>query len=235
MKFIKLEEITTNSKIIKCGKLTNDIIFMKYDVNINDIIEISDCEFVALIDKGQVYDVEDKKGKYIIKDKISKFEIKEEWKDLHIRKTEEDNLCVIFLNKNEIKDNKYLLELPVKNIKFIENNSKEKYVYLEGYYDFKIENHKMFFSKIIGIRKHFTKQELIEKIRKYVLKSIEKGINEILLEYNLNIKELPENSKKLELRLKENEYDKKLLEYGVKLTYFDISNLKIVDKKIKFF
>lgn len=230
MKFAKIEEMLPNSKIIKCNKLTNDIIFMKYDINIDDIIEINNNEFGALIYKGEVCDTKEENGIYLVKNEVSKIE--EEWQDLHIRKTEEDDLCIVFLNRDEIKGNKFLLEIETKNLNLI---TKEKYVYLEGYYDFKIEHPKMFFSKIIGIRKHFTKQELIEKIRKYVLKSIEKGINDILQEYNLDIKDLPENSKKLELKLKENEYDKKLLEYGVKLINFDISNLEIVDKKIKFF
>ncbi len=230
MKFAKIEEILSNSKIIRCNKLTNDMIFMKYDINTDDIIDIGNNEFVALIYKGEVCDTKEENGIYLVKNEISKIE--EEWKDLHIRKTEEDDLCVVFLNRDEIKRNKFLLEIETKNLNLI---NKEKYVYLEGYYDFKIENPKMFFSKIIGIRKHFTKQELIEKIRKYVLKSIEKGINDILQEYNLDIKDLPKNSKKLELKLKENEYDKKLLEYGVKLINFDINNLEIVDKKMKFF
>lgn len=232
MKLTRIEQLLSNSKIVKCNKLTNDMIFMKYDVNIDDIVEISNDEFVALIYKGEVYDTKEEIGIYSIKDEVSELETKEDWKDLHIRKTEEDNLCVIFLNKNEIAGNKYLLEIETKDLNL---KNKEKYVYLEGHYDFKIENPKMFFSKIIGIRKYFTKQELIEKIRKYVLKSIEKGINEVLEEYNLDIKDLPENSKKLELKIKENEYDVKLLEYGVKLTYFDIDNIKISDKKMKFF
>lgn len=235
MKFIKVDCVLNNSNVVRCNKLTNDIIFMKYDVTSEDIVEINNDEFVVLVNKGEVYDTKEEYGFYLIKDDELRPKIKEEWEDLHIRKTEEDSLCVIFLNKKIIKDNKYLLQIPIKNLEFNESRSKEKYVYLEGHYNFKIENHKKFFSKIIGIRKYFTKQELIEKIRKYVLKSIEKGINDILQEYNLDIKELPENFKKLELKLKENEYDTKLLEYGVKLTYFDISSLEVTDKKIKFF
>ena len=234
IKIITYDKKLEDNKIIKCKKLTNDIIFMKYDVKVGDIIDVNGEEFVVLINKGEVYDVKDKCGKYIIIEEKTDSNIKEQWKDLHIRKTENDEICIIYLNRNIIKHNKYSINDPIKYINFNKEGS-EIYIKLEGYYDFKIENPKMFLSKIIGIRKHFTKQELIEKIRKYILKSIEKGINEISEEYKLNIEDLPEKSKKLEIKLKQNEYDEKLLEYGVKLTYFDINKFEITNKKNKFF
>lgn len=230
-----LEE-QTKSKIVKCNNLNNDMIFIKYDIKLEDIIEINGNQCAVLIEKGIVYDVQDKEGKYIVinEEMVSNENIKEEWKDLHIRKTENDELCVIFLNNNIISHNRYFINNPIKYMDFTNKNS-EIFIKIEGYYDFKIENPKEFFSKVIGLRSHFSKQELIEKVRKYILKSIEEGINEISQEYKLNIDDLPENSKKLEIKLKQNEYDKKLLEYGVKLTYFDISKLEIVNKKFKIF
>ena len=89
---------------------------------------------------------------------------------------------------------------------------------------------------MIGLRSIYTKQELVERIRKYVLNSIEEGINEISREYKLDVNYLPENSKKLEVKLKQNKYDEKLSEYGVKITYFDITKLEVTKrKKFKFF
>lgn len=229
-------EEQTKSKIVKCNNLNDDMIFIKYDIELEDIIEINDNQCAVLIEKGIVYDVQDKKGKYIVinEEMVSNENIKEEWKDLKIRETEKDSLCVVFLNENIIQHNKYIINDPIKYIDFT-NESSEIFIKLEGYYDFKIEKPKEFLSKVIGLRKHFTKQELIEKVRKYVLKSIEEGINEISQEYKLDINTLPDNSKKLEIKLKQNKYDEKLLEYGVKLTYFDISKLEVVNKKFKIF
>ena len=225
---------THKKKIIKCDILSNDMIFMKYNVENENIIEVNDNEYAILIYKGELLDAKFEKGIYLIEEKEIDEEKNSEWKDLHIRKTENDELCVIFLNNNIIKHNKYSISDPIKYVDYTQESS-EILIKLEGYYDFKIEKPIEFLSKIIGLRKRFPRQELIEKIRKYVLKSIEEGINEISHEYKLSINELPENSKKLEIKLKQNKYDEKILEYGVKLTYFDIEKFEIVNKKIKFF
>lgn len=227
-------EGTENRKIIKCDILSNDMIFMKYDVSIGNVVEVSDNEYVILIYKGEIFDIKKQKGKYIIESKIADNELSDDWKELHIRKTENDELCVIFLNNNVITNNKYFINDPIKYVDF-SNEASDVLIKLEGNYDFRIENPKEFLGKIIGLRKRFPKQELVEKIRKYVLKSIEEGINEISQEYKLNVNDLPENSKQLEIKLKQNKYDDKLLEYGVKLTYFDINKLEIIKKKFKFF
>lgn len=237
IKLVSLLENKVDKKIIKCNNLSNDMIFMKYDVNIGDIIKVIDNQCIVLIEKGIVYDANDKIGQYIIMNEIidSNEDIKEKWKDLKIRKSDNDGLCIVFLNKNTIEHNKYNISDPIKYIDWNDGSSKEIYIKIEGYYNFKIEKPKEFLSKVIGLRNHFSKQELIEKIRKYILKSIEEGINEIAREYKLSIDTLPENSKKLEIKLKQNEYDKKLLEYGVKLTYFDIEKLEVINKKFKIF
>lgn len=237
IKLIKIPEIPEGEKIIKCDNLSNDMIFMKYDVHIGDIVNVINNQCIVLIEKGIVYDVKDKDGQYVVMNEIidSNEDIKEKWKDLKIRKSDKEGLCIIFLNKNIIKHNKYNISDPIKYIDWKDGSSKEIYIKIEGYYDFIIEKPKEFFSKVIGLRNHFSKQELIEKIRKYILKSIEEGINEIAEEYKLSIDTLPENSKKLEIKLKQNEYDKKLLEYGVKLTYFDIDKLDVTNKKFKIF
>ena len=236
IKLVNIKNVNEEN-LIKCNKLSNDMLFMKYDVCIGDVIEVCEDEFIVLINKGEVYDVKNACGYYKIMNEIidSDMDIKEEWKDLHIRKTENDDMCIVFLNERVIENNKYLISNPIKYIDFSNNDPIEIFISLEGKYDFKIENPKMFLSKVIGLRHHYSKQELIEKIRMYVLKSIEKGINEISEEYKLSIDDLPENSKKLEIKLKQNEYDAKLLEYGVKLTYFDINRLEVKDKKLKIF
>jgi membrane protease subunit (stomatin/prohibitin family) len=226
-----------NVKVIKCNDLNNDIIFMKYDVVLGDVIELDDNQYVVLIEKGTVYDAKENSGLYIVMNEIidSDEDVKEEWKDLKIRKTDNDGLCVVFLNKNLIEHNKYIINDPIKYIDWKDGNSREVYIKVEGFYDFKIEDPKKLLSQVIGLRAHFSKQELIEKIRKFIINSIEKGINEVSEEYKLDIDNLVSESKKLGIEINQNEYDEKLLEYGVKITYFDISNFEISKKKNKIF
>ena len=109
-KLINFNEETED--ILKCDKLCNDIIFMKYDVSINNIIEITENEFIILIYKGQVYDFKEEVGKYIVKE--TDLEIENEWENLFIRDAENNDLCVIFLNKNIIKNNKLLINKTIE-------------------------------------------------------------------------------------------------------------------------
>lgn len=234
-KLIKLEA-NKNTNILECKDLSNDIIFRKYNVSEGDIIKINSNQFVCMSEKGKVLDIKEESGNYVIQDaQIIDEEFDKTWKNLIIRKSEDEKLCVIYLNKNVIKHNKYFINDPIKYKNWENNEETEIFINLEGYYDFEIVNPRMLLSKIIGLRNYFTKQELIEKVRKYIINSIEEGINEISEEYKLNIDTLAENSEKLEIKLKQNEYDIKLLEYGIKLTYFDIKKFRIAKKKFKFF
>lgn len=236
-KFATLPEEYVSEKILKCDSLSNDMIFMKYDVNIDDVIVVKENEYAVLIEKGMVYDVKSEPGRFIILNEIidSDIDIKDNWKDLKIRKSDDNTLCVVFLNKNLIKHNKYYINDPIKYKSWNEKDYYEMYIKLEGSYDFFIQDPKKMLSKVIGLRNHYSKQELIERIRKYVISSIEKGINELSEEYKLDIETLTQKSKELEIKLKQNEYDNKLLEYGVKITYFDIESFELAKKKFKIF
>ena len=144
IRLIDFDETSNEEKVIKCGKLNNDIIFMKYDISLKDIIEVSENEFVILIDKGQVYDYKEN-GKYIVSE--SDTEIEERFKNLYIRDAENKNLCVIFLNKNIIKTSKLLIE----NFNIKEDKS---FMNIEVVYDFKIEDFKKFLYKTRNNRKN---------------------------------------------------------------------------------
>lgn len=226
---IKIE----NENIISYDELKNDVIFVKYKVNENDIIKVQDNQAVILFEKGKILDIKEDFGKYIIKN-IEK-EINEQWKEITVRNSENEELCLIFFTLSPLTNNKYIFNKPIKYIDWENNKHSKKYIKLDGRYDFKIESPQNFLSKVIGIRNHFTKQELIEKVRVYILNSIERGINEICNEYKLDIDSLVENSKKLEINLQNNKYDDKLLEYGIKLTYFDIENVQTIKRKFNFF
>ncbi len=229
----KYDNKIENEKIILSDELKNDVIFVKYKVNENDVIKIQDNQAVILFEKGKILDIKDNIGKYIIKN-TNKI-INEKWQKLTIRNSENEELCVIFLTLSPLTNNKYIFNKPIKYIDWENNKRTKKYIKLDGRYDFKIENPQIFLSKVIGLRTHFTKQELIEKVRIYILSSIEEGINEICTEYKLDIDTLVKNSKELEIDLQNNKYDEKLLEYGIKLTYFDIENVQTMKRKFNFF
>lgn len=226
------EKVDESLKIVECKKMSNDILFQKYNILEGNIVSLKENQNIVLVEKGKVVDLKKEKGIYIIKDVQEENEID---KKIIIRKAENEELCVLFLNINEIKRNKYIIDKPIKCIEWKNGERGESYIRLEGSYDFKIDNILNFLSKVIGIRNHFSKQELIEKIRKYINNSIEKRIKQILEEYKLNINILTQKSKELNNCLKPNEYDIKLLEYGIKLICFDINKFEIVEKKFKFF
>ena len=230
-----ISDSDNNDKILVCNNLKNDIIFTRYKVSENDFIEIQDNQFVLLFYKGKILDVKSKIGVYAIKESEISNNIDEEWKNLIIRDSLEEDLSIIFLNLNEI-NNKYNFDKPIKIITWKNDKPIKKYVKLHGEYRFIINNPKNLLKNIIGLRNHFSKQELIEKIRNFLVNYIKDGINQFCSEYKLDINDLSEKYyTNLKPKIKLNEYEEKLLEYGIQLTYFDINNIEINKRKIKFF
>lgn len=235
MKFTKVKDNDIDVNV-ECNELNNDILFRKYNVKENNIVLLKENQFLILSEKGQVLDIEESAGKFKIEEgKSDKNEFFKEWENVNIQKSEKEPLNVIFLNRKIIRRNKYFIDEPIKYIEHNEKDKKIYYIKISGNYDFDIVDPKRFLGRVIGLRNHFSKQELIEQIRKYALQSIEKGINELSQEYKLNIDTIKTKSKELEIKLSKNESDDKLLEYGVKLTYFDIENLEFSEKKFRKF
>lgn len=232
-KFLNFSDNNENLKVLECSSLSNDLLFVKHNILDTDLIKVAENQTIVLVEKGKVVDLKEEIGIYCIKE----VDINEEneFESLIIKKAENEELCVIFINKERITKNKYIIDNPIKYMDWKNGKSTEIYIKLEGFYDFRIEDTMKFLSKVIGLRNHFSKQELIEKVRKYIINSIEKGINEISEEYKLDIDTLTQKSKELEVKLKQNEYDIKLLEYGIKVIYFDIEKFEIAKKKFSFF
>ncbi len=208
----------TEDKMLKCQELNNDIIFLKYDVLENDVLMLKENEIVVLINNGHICDYRENAQTYL----VMKTDEEIENDDICIRDADNNELCVVFFNKNIIKNNKLLInKLHV-----------DKKINVSIEYDFKIENFKNFLNKIIGLRKLYTKQEIIEKVREHVTNSIKTRIINELEEYNLDIEKLLQVNKNIE---DENEYDTKLLEYGVRLINYKITDYETIDKKFKFF
>lgn len=237
MVLLKIDEESQNDFLCtECNKLNDNILLEKHKISIGDYIKLDYNQIAIIIEKSKVYDIKEKEGIYkLVSQENLDNEFLNQWNDLKIRDAEKEELSVVFINKNRITKNKYVIDEPIK-IKCINNNKYSKVkVTLEGLYDFEIVDTRAFISKLIGLRMTYTKLELIEKIRKYIHGSIEKGINEIVSEYRFDIDTLIENSKRVEIKLEENIYDLKLLEFGIKLTYFDITKIDIKKRKIRFF
>ncbi len=217
-KLIDFNDEIADDEILKCQELNNDIIFLKYDVSENDILMLKENEIVVLINNGHICDYKENAQTYMIKKTNEEIETD----DICIRNADNNELCLVFFNKNIIKNNKLLINKL--------NINKKINISIE--YDFKIENFKNFLNKIIGLRKLYTKEEIIEKVREHVTNSIKTRIINELEEYNLDIEKLLQVNKNIK---GENEYDTKLLEYGVRLISYKITDYETIDKKFKFF
>ena len=86
----------------------------------------------------------------------------------------------------------------------------------------------MFFSRVFGVRDHYSKLELLEQIRVQAVNSIQEGINELSNEYKLSMELVKTKTSELEIKVKENEYDIKLKMRGIKITYFELTDIDIV-------
>lgn len=230
MKFTKIQK--TEKNVLECNEINNDLLFRKYSVKYNDAIFVKENQFIILIENGKILDIEENEGIYLIEEGSStKNGFSETWGKIIIKKSENIPLSVVFLNRRIIRKNKYFIDEPIKYIEYDENGEKEFYIKLRGSFDFFIKYPIMFINKVIGLRNHYSKQELIEQIRKYVVKSIEDGIKELSEKYKLDIDTIQKKSKELKIKLSENDSDKKILEYGIKLNYFDIDKVEITEKK----
>lgn len=156
----------------------------------------------------------------------------EKWRLFNPPKKDESNLCVIMFNMNEICNNSFSIDKPIKYTDWTKNEPVKARFTCKGKFNFKIDDPSLFFSRVYGVREHYSKLELIEQIRKNAISSIQEGINELSEEYKLSIELVKTKTSELEIKVKENDYDLKLKMRGIKITYFELSDLDIIaDKK----
>lgn len=213
---MKLEKCNKEEKesLIECNELNNDILFRKYSISDSAIL-VKENELIVALINGKIMDIAESPGIYKIINKKSDLK---NWKDVIIKNAENDGESIIFLNRKIIKENKFLIKEKINYKELEKRNFKE--ITIKGTYDFYIENPKNFFKKVIGLRNHFSKQELIEQTRKYITSSIRKNIN-ILIKNDELLVDIFQN-----VNYKKNEYDEKLLEYGIGIKKFEIENIK---------
>ena len=121
-------------------------------------------------------------------------------------KENHDKLCVIFLNRNLITNNKFYI--PKKH----KNN-----FYGEGEFEFQIVNPVKLFNKVIEIRSFYSREELLEQVRERISKIAIEVIKRQENEYFIN-EEIIVSSRNV------------LNEYGIKIMGADIKNIHFKKK-----
>lgn len=230
MKFGKLTPDADIDNIIECD-LEDDILFHKMpdEIVYKKAVKVKEGQYAILYEEGKVYDAINKKGMYQIDlENSSKVRREmEKWKNFEPPKPDNSKLCVIFFNMKEIKNNNFNISNPVEYIDWTKPRPLKAKFTCNGKFNFKISEPALFFSRVYGVREHYSKFELIEQIRKNAINSIEEGINELSNEYKLSIELIKNKTSELEIKVKRNKYDLKLETRGIIITYFELSDLDI--------
>jgi len=231
MKFAKLSPEADKTKIIQCDDMNNDILIVRLQDKIENkkAVMLKDNQYAILYKAGKVYDAIHKKGMYEIdssKQAKTRKEM-EKWRNFVPPKKDDSELCMIVFNMKDIVGNKFSIEKPIEYIDWSKEKPIKARITCKGQFNFKIEDPFLFFSKVFGVRDHYSKLELIEQIRNQAVESIQEGINELSNEYKLSIELVKTKTSELEIKVKENEYDLKLKMRGIKITYFELFDFDI--------
>ena len=141
---------------------------------------------------------------------------------------EEESYGVLFVNVSEIKNNKFYMKNLINYTDWTyEEEPFESKIRVQGIFNFRIIKPENFIKIVIGLRDHYSKPELLEQIRVFILKSIEEGIKELSEIHKVDIKTLVNNIHELKIKVNQNFYDEKLLSKGIKLTFFDIDKFEL--------
>lgn len=232
MKFAKLSPDADMTKVIQCDELDNDTLVIRLPDKIENkkVFMLKDGQYAILYKAGKVYDAIHKKGMYEIdasKQAKTRKEM-EKWRNFIPPKKDDSQLCIIVFNLKEITKNKFHIEKPMEYVDWSKDKPIKANFTCKGEFNFIIEDPYLFFLKVFGVRDHYSKLELIEQIRKQAVSSIQEGINELSSEYKLSMELVRTKTSELEIKVKENEYDLKLKNRGIKITYFELIDLDII-------
>lgn len=212
--------------LIEVEDLNNDILIRKVLVENKKYLEIKENQYVVFYGKGKIFDIEENVGLYEIIEGNTNKDL-QLW-DFVIQKAENEENGILFLNVSEIKNNKFYIRNPITYTDWTyENEPLESKMRLEGVFNFKIIKPENFIKIVIGLRDHYSKPELLEQIRIYILKSIEEGIRELSEVYKIDIKTFVNNIHELKIKVSQNSYDNKLLSKGIKVIFFDIDKIEL--------
>lgn len=227
-----IDNFNNLEKVIRVDNLSNDILIRKVIFENQKYVEVLENQVVVFYENGKIIDVVYKKGIYEIS-------IGDSYRDLllwnfEIQKAEENEFGFLFINLAEIVNNKFFIRNPITYTDWsYEEEPFESKVKLEGIFNFQIVKPENFLKIVIGLRENYSKPELLEQIRIYILKSIEEGIKELSEKFKIDINTFVNKSEEINVKVSQNEYDSKLLSKGIKVTYFDIKKVDTDDNTKK--
>ena len=159
-------------------ELNNDILIRKVLLGNKKFIFVKENQFVVFYGFGKILDIADEKGLYEVKKGESKNDLSS-WNFI-IQKAEDESNGVLFVNVSEIKNNKFYMKNLINYTDWTyEEEPFESKIRVQGIFNFKIIKPENFIKIVIGLRDHYSKPELLEQIRVFILKSIEEGIKEL--------------------------------------------------------
>ena len=247
MRFIKVENQSNEeyNRLITCD-FDNYTLVNRYIIESKDdtYIYLNKDQIALLMEKEHIYAVCDKSGIYKIdfeKNPAEK-ELDElkKWKKYKDDKNQNLPLSIIFINMKEITNCKFIINQPIEYIDYTKTKldpdlnvsiPHKSMCVGEGLYSFKIVNPCDFLSNMLGIRESYTKQELIERIRKDILASIEHDIKSSDEKYTIPLKLIKSKKNNISITADSNEYDKKIKKYGIKITSFSIEQFDEYETK----
>lgn len=227
----RINEISKND-LIDDIELNNDILIRKVLLGEKNFIFVKEDQFVVFYGFGKILDIANEKGLYEVKEGESKKDLSS-WNFI-IQKAEDESNGVLFVNVSEIKNNKFYMKNLINYTDWTyEEEPFESKIRVQGVFNFKIIKPENFIKIVIGLRDHYSKPELLEQIRVFILKSIEEGIKELSEIHKVDIKTLVNNIHELKIKVNQNFYDEKLLSKGIKLTFFDIDKFELDEETKK--
>lgn len=238
MKFAKLSPEADMTKVIQCDDMDNDTLVVRLPDKIENkrAVMLKEGQYAILYKAGKIHDAIHKKGMYEIeasKQAKTRKEM-EKWREFVPPRKDDSELCIIVFNMKEIVSNSFSIEKPIEYIDWSKDKPIKAKITCKGNFNFKIDDPYLFFSRVFGVRGHYSKLELIEQIRKQAVNSIQEGINELSNEYKISMELVKTKTSELEIKVKENEYDLKLKMRGIKITYFELTDIDIIaDEKDK--
>ena len=231
----KIEDgiIVDENDLLSIENLGNDILIRKIKVDNKKYVQIKENECVVLYNTNKILDQKDESGIYEIVDvqNMEKTSL-ENW-NFEIQKAEDEESGLLYINTAEIVNNKFYIKNPITYTDWsYEEEPFESKVKVEGIFNFKIIKPENFLKIVIGLREHYSKPELLEQVRNYILKSIEEGIKELSEVFKIDISTFVNKIHELDIKVSQNNYDEKLLSKGIKVTYFDLNKID-VDEETK--
>lgn len=239
--------------LIVCENMPNDLLMMRKTtktgvITNGSIIRVMPSQCAVICQNGKILDIIAEEGDYLLDESASpslfagqfKDTFKDIWERVQFGGASDDQQEVYFFNMKEIVDNKFGTVTPViyKDWSYMLPNKLTGEmlpiiikVKCHGNYTFEIENPMLFMKKITGTAEYFQKGDITEQIKSEVLETLQNILNDLgSEEYKIPVMELPSQTDKIKQLIKENNFDEKIKERGIKISGLVIESISIDEK-----